>query len=158
MAFEYFIEYLEKNRENKRMLAALRRGLGKEDPEQNFEAAPYILPLLSSEKIYPETRKKAYVVASLFAWHPLEGGTGSLGTSMQKITKRSDSMDRRFLSLVDSDEDVFFNRVQQVIGILKSRGVAVNWKQFMNDYLDWGYLDKRVQKKWLRDFYKEEKK
>lgn len=160
MAFEYFIEYLEelKKSENKKALAALRRGLGRDDPELNFEAAPYLLRLFSSENIYPEQRRKAYDTAALFAWHPQEGGSGNLGASMKRISSRTSSMDRRFLILVDADEDLFPKRVMQVIGILKAKGVPVDWKLFINDYLNWGHPDKIVQKRWLRDFYEEEDK
>lgn len=61
---------------NRAALAALRRGLGKA-PGEAPDVFPVLLPLLPEEQLWPRDESVAYLIASLFALHPLSWPEGS---------------------------------------------------------------------------------
>jgi CRISPR type I-E-associated protein CasB/Cse2 len=72
-----FVTYLEDKREERAVLAALRRGLG-QTPGTVADMYPYVVPWLREDA--PPWREAAYyTIAALFAYHPAAGGTGNMG-------------------------------------------------------------------------------
>ncbi len=156
---ESFVLHLERLHDtgNRGALAALKRGLGRRDPELNFEGSRWVAPWLPDGLSQREVRE-AYLVAALFASHPMKGGKGNIGTAIGKIPDPSDSIEKRFIALVDSDEEDFPVHIRQAVSLLKANDVPVNWKQLMKDICYWGHPDKFVQKKWVSEFWKPKKK
>lgn len=95
-----------------------------------------------------------YLTAALFAYHPLqEWNAGSLGKSCRKIKEKSGSIEKRFLALLNSHRDDLPTYLRQIIGLLESNDVGVNYKQLLSDLGFWDKEDRSVQKQWARDFY-----
>jgi len=155
---ERFIARLEGLREDGAAMAALRRGLGK-PPGTEAGMHPYILPWLGGirdgwqENVF-------YVVASLFAsWH--QGKLGSfpnpprnLGASLARLRDESDSIEKRFIALLNSHEDDVAQHLRHAVGLLRSKDVLIDWPQFLRDLRGWGWESRSVQRAWARGFWK----
>jgi len=151
-----FITYLEKRREDRAMLAALRRGLGR-PPGTAPEMYRYVVPWLGDDT--PRWREDAYyLVAALFAYHPKEGGQGNLGRSFARArVPQGDNtaIERRFTALLSAHPDDLDVYLRQAISFLKSKETPVDWHQLLSDVMAWGHPDyrERVQKAWARAFW-----
>jgi CRISPR system Cascade subunit CasB len=157
-----FIKYLENlsRRQDRAALANLRRGLGKK-PGAAMEMYPYLGQFL------PEQRSRRYdnavfIVAALFAYYSdALKMSGNLGASMRRLAGESDSksIEMRFVALLNAETDELPNYLRQIIGLLKSKGVAVNWEKLFKDIQYWE-ADKdinrkyeSVQTRWARSFW-----
>jgi len=151
-----FITYLQglPQKQDRGALAALRRGLG-QPPGTTAEMYRYVEPFLSpgrsrtDETVY-------YLIASLFALHPLTTGQGNMGAHMRACDpeqKNSDALERRFTALLASCFDDLPEYLRQIISFLKSKEVPVNWNQLFWDLKDWDREDHRVQKHWANSFW-----
>lgn len=151
-----FVQHLQRlsEREDRAALAILRRGL-RDQPELNFEAAKYVYPALPNN-LYPANVKDAFLVAALYALHPLGGGQGNLGVSVSKITGNSANIEKRFLALVDSDKDSLPTKLRHMTTLLKANSVPIAWAQLLKDLSSWEHPDKWVQRKWVNEFYTKE--
>lgn len=152
-----FIDYLKalaKDERRKGALASLRRGLGKPagtDPT----AYRYVVPWLSAN--FSKAQENAYfLVAALFALHPGYTTQGNLGDHLGKIRNSTDNpeaIDRRFSALLSCHPDDLPVYLRQMISLLKSKEIEVNWEEFLNDIVQWNRPDRRTQKKWARGFW-----
>jgi CRISPR system Cascade subunit CasB len=151
---EYFIKSLEdlRDRGDRAAMASLRRGLSLESPDLNFSAAKYVVANLP-EGVSPQEVKDAYVIASLFALHPQAGGSGNLGGTIRRISEPSESIEKRFLAMVDSEAEDLPEHSRQIVGILKSKDIPVDWLRFSRDLSYWDHPDKFVQREWVSAFY-----
>ena len=149
-----FIEFLLSKKDDRGVLAALRRGLG-QAPGQSPDMYPYVIHFLP-EKPYPTLESAYYLTASLFAFHPLNTSAGNLGDHMT-ATIRSEgerqSVERRFTNLLKAHVDDLRVYLRQSIGILKSREIPVNWNQLLNDLIYWDHPQLFVQQKWAKSFW-----
>ncbi|MBN2002690.1 MAG: type I-E CRISPR-associated protein Cse2/CasB [Anaerolineae bacterium] len=150
-----FITYLESLRgsqDERAAFAALRRGLGR-DPG----AAPAMFPYIArwaSEDTKPWTEATLYLIASLFAYHPKEGGAGNLGAAFKDAAQsESDptAIERRFTALLAADTEDLHFYLRQAVSFLKSKDVAINWQQLFEDVQRWQYG--QVQKQWAYKFW-----
>ncbi len=141
--------YLAKN--DRAALAHLRRGLGKE-PGTAMEVFPYI-PWWMVNK-YNE--QSYFLIASLFGLHPTKSGAdrfNNLGKSLSKIKDASDSIEKRFTALLNANEEDLSEHLRQIIGLLKSKDISVNWLILLKDIKNWSHEKKFVQKNWARGFW-----
>lgn len=152
-----FIIYLEGMQEDRAVMAALRRGLG-----QPSGAAPemfrYVVPFIHEttgawqEEVY-------YMIASLFGYHPESGGMGNMGDHFGVLRRQnpdSPAIERRFTTLMAAHpEDLAFH-LRQAVSLLKSKDVAINWHQLIQDALWWNHPESRVRvcKRWANQFWK----
>lgn len=142
-------------------LAALRAGL-RGRPEDNFQAARYVYPWLPPE-LYEQGVKNAFLIGALYALHPLPGGSGSLGASVGRMKSKSSSIEKRMLALVDADRRALGTHLRHMVALLKSADIPIDWLKLLKDVSSWSNPERRVQRKWVRDFYtdletKEDKK
>lgn len=164
-----FIEYLRGlvEREELAALAALRRGLGKE-PGAAPEMYPYVVPFLPERStIYHEA--PYYLVAALFAWHQQDWPSddsyrSNLGASLARLRweqarergdgapEQGDSTERRFVALLSSTRDDLPYHLRQMIGLLRTKEVRVNWLQLLYDIRFWDD-DRSVQRRWASAFW-----
>lgn len=154
-----FLEELERSN-NRKALAALRRGLGK-PPGTASEMYPYIVPWTSDLSRWREDAP--YVIAALFAWHPQSGGDGNLGKSFAGLAQQAqqgrgtdkvpEALEGRFTALLNSRREDLPGYLRQAVSLLKSKDVPLNWRQLLKDYLDWEREDRRVQRSWARAFW-----
>jgi CRISPR system Cascade subunit CasB len=149
-----FITYLMGLHEDRAALAALRRGLG-HSPGSVSEMYRYVVPWLPEGASGP--REDTYfLIASLFAYHPDEGGGGNMGNHFARCLEPmldSTAVERRFTALLAAHPDDLGIYLRQAVAFLKSKGVAVNWHQLFIDMLAWGHPDRYVQRRWARAFW-----
>jgi len=156
-----FIQYLEEHRNDRAMLAALRRGLGR-PPGAVPEVSKYVQPWLWDDA--PTYLEEAYyLIAPLFALHPAPGGGGNMGAHFAAMCEPGKepppSVERRFMLLLSAHPDDLADYLRQAVSLLKSKKeVPVNWQQLLKDVLAWKSRDERprirVQRQWARKFWR----
>lgn len=149
-----FIKYLETlvKRKDRAALANLRRGLGK-PPKTAMEMYPYLGQFLSHETKH-NYENAIFIVAALFAYYPdAKSTSGNLGASLRQLKDESDSIEKRFVALLNAEVDELPNYLRQIIGLLKSKEIAVNWEQLFKDVRFWDSEKSRVREKWARSFW-----
>lgn len=157
-----FIDWLEElNERDTRVRAVLRRSLAFE-PGQYVPAYPYVEPFVKMEG-NSWRREMHYLVAGLWAAHWREGrseGMMTIGNACQALyyTKdKSPSIERRFITLLDSDQDQLPPRMRQMVALLKDYNLDFATMLWDADrkigLLNWNDDRKRTQNAWARDFY-----
>jgi len=150
------VEWLEeKSQEDTKVRAVLRRSLAF-DPGSYAPAFPFVEPFLTGEES-PWRRQVTYLVAGLWASHWREGRGGvplSLGKACAayQAASNSSSTERRFVSLLDADEDQLPHRLRQTIALLKDQNL--DFADLLNRLFQWNHEQKRTQNAWARDFYR----
>ena len=152
-----FIEWVEGlNKRDTKVRAVLRRSLTF-DPGQYIPAYPYVEPFVQNESS-PWRREMHYLVAGLWAAHWREGRTGepmSIGKACQALylsKDKSPSIERRFIALLDSDQDQLPHRLRHLLALLKE--YPFDFDTFLTGLLYWSDDRKRTQNAWARDFYR----
>lgn len=149
------ISFLEKHAEDRAMLAELRRGLGKA-PGEAPGMYPFVIPFIHDEREEPNI----YLVAALFALHPMSARSGNMGDHLRAhaaAAGNDDATARRFVQLLRQRRASLDTPLRQHINLLKSKDVAVNWHQLMHDLGAWSHHSHFVQKNWARTYWKSEK-
>lgn len=153
---EAFVSDLENliRQEDRGTLAALRRGLGHK-PGTVASMYPFVVQRLPAgleswqEDIY-------YIIAALYAWHPSSGEDGNLGDHLRSFSESKggrEAVERRFMALLNSHPEDLNDQLRQIIGLLKSADIPINWRDLMRDLRSWGHRDRYVQRKWARSFW-----
>ena len=151
-----FIEWLEGlNAKDTKVRAVLRRSLAF-DPGAFPGAYPYVEPFVKGED-KEWYRKAHYLVAGLWAQHWREGQTGSLlslgkASADHQFKSGSTSTERRFIALLDADQEQLSHRLRQMIALLKEQ--SIDFEDLLKGVLYWNDDQKRVQNAWARDFYR----
>ena len=141
--------------ENRAALAMLRRGLGKQ-PGEAMEVYRYIGNFAANAK--SKTHEDAlHTVATLFGLYPSpnrEGDHTNLGVSVSELAEKSnrDSIEKRFVALLDSHSDDLPNHLRQMVGLLKANDVRINWLQLLQDINWWDDDQRKVQRHWAKSF------
>ena len=152
-----FIEWLESlNEKDTKVRAILRRSLAFA-PGKFVPAYPYVEPFVRDEG-NSWRREMHYLVAGAWAAHWREGRLGqpmSLGRACaaQQAVSGSASTERRFINLLDADEDQLPHRLRQMIALLKEQ--AIDFEELLKRLLYWNDERKRTQNAWARDFYRQ---
>ena len=133
-------------------LADLRRALQR-PPGKDANVFRYVVPYLPAERGWTETA--AFLVASLFAAHPDAGGSGTLGASFRQLTDKanSESIERRFVVLLNKAAEDVASHLRQAVSLLKANDVPVDWERLLRDLLAWDHPEGYVQRAWARDFW-----
>lgn len=139
--------------------AALRRGLGKE-PGTAVEMFPYVEPFLSDDAP-PQRVRRFYLVASLFAAHPVswtskERRRTDFGASMELVRrdpKRRDGVDRRFVALLSARADDLSYHLRQAVSLLAATKTPVDWAQLLEDLGHWDSRGRYVQRRWAHSMW-----
>lgn len=93
------------------------------------------------------------------AVHQVEAGyRRTLGHAIAQLylaRDQSKSIEQRFITLLDADEEQLPYRLRQMMQLLKSEdGIQIYWSELLRDLLAWNYEGKPVQQKWARAFYR----
>jgi len=143
-------------RDDRAALADLRRGLGKE-PGTALEMFPYIARFLNDSR---RTNENAiFLLASLFglypkvSWRSDEKGRRNLGSSMSFLKGESASIEHRFVALLNSDEEDLSNHLRQIVGLLKSKEVPIDWNEMLRGIKQWNRSDRKIQREWAKGFW-----
>ena len=148
-------------RKNLAAMGALRRGLGRA-PGATPQMYPYVAPYLPPEA-RPEEEDAYFLIAALFAWHqidwaPGEGRKGvetNFGASFRWLadTMGSEGIERRFVALLGAQREDLPEHLRHAVGLLRSKGIAVNWVQLLRDVLRWEQAERVVQSAWARTYW-----
>ena len=72
------------------------------------------------------------------------------------VKDRSESLEKRFVALLNCHGDDLPNHLRQAVSLLKAKDVAVNWHQLLRDVLYWDHEARFVQQQWAREFWQGE--
>jgi len=133
-------------------LADLRSGLGKE-PGQMARVHKHVVPHLPEKN---DNDRWYYLIATLFGAYPQHRNGRSLGTAFRPLKKKSDSMEARFVALLNAHPDDLDDHLRHAVSLLKNNDPPqpLDWFRLLQDLLQWGKTDGRVQLRWAREFYK----
>lgn len=149
-----FIEWLESlNKRDTRVRAVLRRSLAFR-PGTFPAAFPYVEPFARTDG---HPREMHYLAAGLWAAHLGDEARGpglGLGqaAARHRIASQSESVERRFVNLLDADADQLPQRLRQFVALLKEQ--PLDFGILLEDLVRWNHPDKPVQNRWARDFYR----
>ncbi len=148
--------YTVAQREDRRILAALRRGLGKA-PGAAPEMFPHVVPWLPGD-LYRQDEIAYYTIASLFAYHPKVTASGNMGDHLvaAQTTGREDALERRFVALLSAHSDDLPNILRQSVSFLASKEIPINWDALFRDIRLWGHpiRGEDVRKSWATSFWR----
>lgn len=93
------------------------------------------------------------------AVHQVEAGyRRTLGHAIAQLylaRDRSKSIEQRFITLLDADEEQLPYRLRQMMQLLKTEDdIRIYWTELLRDLLAWNREHKPVQQKWARAFYR----
>ena len=160
------IAWLEQlNEADSKVKAVLRHSLAF-DPGQHIPAFTYVEPFLKGVE-EGWRRNMHYLVAALWAAHWREGQPDSkikLAVAVGRYDlehrnkviaeerRKTTSTEKRFIALLDADEDQLPHRLRQVVALLGEQ--PIDFDALLYDLLRWkNHDDKRPQIDWARDFY-----
>ena len=162
---ERFVEYLLGlgDRKDRGALAALRRGL-----ERSPGTAPEMHRYVASWADGEQSRWREdiyYMVAALFAYHPLHwgeerNGWSNLGASFAMLQRAEgvseEGVERRFTALLSVHVEDLHVHLRHAVSLLKSKGVPIDWVRLLDDLKYWGHEDRLIQRNWARAFWRVE--
>jgi len=163
-----FVDYLKALVANKDRgaIATLRRGLRKA-PGTVPQMDRHVLRFLSADSGI-EQEGHYYVVASLFAfWHQGRDSPviaeGNLGRSLRALVDLEENpntrdsieqrIEKRLVACLNCHRDDLPEHLRQIVSLLKSSDVPIDWTQLISDIRYWERDDWRVQKAWARGFW-----
>lgn len=156
-------------KEDRGTLAALRRGLML-DEERLFQLYGSLPPSFLVG-LAPGEERLYLMVAALFASHPesfperaLGERRRNLGDSLRLLAQVKnpgasaedmlpDSLKRRVEALLAAPRDEVFGHLRQIIGLLNTEAVPVDWAMLLHDLREWERDGHLVQWEWSRAFY-----
>ena len=158
---ENFIDHLEElvKKEDRATLARLRHRLAF-DSEENPPVIGFVERFTSSLEDYQVWEREAYyLTASLFATHPDQSKdeSESLGATFRRVyyeRGESESVEKRFLALIDADSEQITNRLRHAIKLIRSNEFSVNYDLLLLHLKSWQSEKHWVQQRWARDFYR----
>ena len=154
---EPFIEFLERSREDRAMLAALRRGLGRK-PGEAPSMFPYVVQFLPPNS-HADYEANFYRVASLLSLHPVSASSGNMVLHLRKLAgAQADdaATERRFVQLLNQHIESIDIPLRQHITLLRGSDIAVNWHQLFYDLKFWDHDAHFVQKQWADAFWRKQ--
>lgn len=152
------------NERDTKVRAVLRRSLAF-DLGAHIPAFPYVEPFLQGMGD-AWRRQMHYLVAGLWAAHWREGRTDLIKLavavgrydlerrrSMSADDRRkTSSTEKRFIALLDADEDQLSHRLRQMVALLKEH--PIDFQSLLADLKHWKSDDTHIQITWARDFYR----
>lgn len=123
---------------------------------------PYIIPALP-EHIRERDEEACFLIASLFAWHQLDWpyttdapkANRSFGVSYRRLADKteSDSIEKRFIALLNAHRDDLTEHLRHAVGLLKSAEIPIDWTLALHDVLRWDDVNRRVQLSWAQGYW-----
>ena len=91
------------------------------------------------------------VVAGLFAYHPVETGTGNIGTTCRLLAAENSTFESRFRRLLScGHRNEVCERLRPVALAAKAKGVPINYEQLFVDLCYWG---DNVKARWAHEYW-----
>lgn len=147
-----FIGYLrslaKEEQWNRGALADLRSGLGRGYGEM-ARVHKYVVPYLPDKN---DDDRWYYLTATLFGSYPEHRGGYSLGRAFRPLRAKSESMEARFIALLNAHSEDLDNHLRYAVSLLKANEQPLDWLQLLQDLLQWDHPEGHVQLRWARDF------
>lgn len=137
-------------KEDRGALADLRSGLSKK-PGEMARVHKYVVPYLPDKN---DDDRWYYLTATLFGLFPKHQQGRSLGAAFLPLRQKSETMEARFLALLNAHSDDLGDHLRHAVRLLKANEQPVDWFLLFDDLLQWDHPEGRVQLRWARDFYK----
>lgn len=153
----HLLNLAKEGQEDRGALADLRTGLLVKEPGKMVRVHRHVMEYLP-EKRYDERDRWYYVTATLFGAFPKHRPGRSLGAAFGPLRAKSDSIEARFVALLNAHSDDLNEHLRHVVSLLKANEQPLDWFRLLDDLLQWDQPDCRVQLKWARDFYKKHPK
>jgi CRISPR system Cascade subunit CasB len=114
----------------------------------SIRALPYEVAGRSEEAIY-------FLVATLYPLADSRNDQRSLGAILRAVrqSRASESIDRRFQALLDSNSENLPFRLRQAVRLAAASDQSIDWRRLLNDLLNWDHPDRYVQLQWARDYF-----
>ena len=123
--------------------------------------------------IQKRNREVYYLIATLFDFNRRVSNQGDFGQALLQLCKnmkREPKDFRRFHILLDAELDRVHDpddpespwadgggelafRLRQMVKLMASKEVGINWPDLLVDLCSWSHPNRRVQKKWARSFF-----
>ena len=156
MSIQPFLEYLEKRKTDRGLMADLRHGFS---PGTEYRAWPHLARWTHGQLTDDRLRKIWTTVAAGYAVHKTTADVGNMGWTLRQIAlggqsfseealKRLEGRMRRFLSC-RSSVDVC-ERLPGVIRMAERNGALINFGQLYEDLVYWG---ERVKVRWAASYW-----
>jgi CRISPR system Cascade subunit CasB len=160
-----YIAWLEDINARDTKVRAVRRSLAF-DPGTHIPAFPYVEPFLKGEA-EGWRRQMHYLVGGLWGAHWREDQTEAkvkLAVAIARYDlerrkslsaddrRKPTSTEKRFISLLDADEEQLPHRLRQIVALLKEH--PIDFQILLADLLRWRFEDTDVQMKWAKDYYR----
>ncbi len=145
----YLMSLAKEGHEDRGALADLRSGLGRV-PGEMARVHKHVVPFLP-EKSYDD--RWYYVLATLFGLYPEHRSGYSLGRAFRPLREKSDSMEARFVALLNAHPDDLDDHLRHAVSLLKTNEQPLDWYRLFEDLLQWDHPEGHVQLRWARDFY-----
>ncbi len=159
--FDVFVDWLESRRDDRAIMAELRRGFS---PGTEHYVWKHLAPWceLASRK----SRTIYTAVAACYAFHPECTAEGNLGTTLRRIAqslgspgedtqKAFEGRLRRLLACVRSVE--VCRHLRQIIGLASQHGIPINYRQLLKDLLVWDKDPDRIKVSWAAEYWRKQK-
>jgi CRISPR system Cascade subunit CasB len=146
-------ESLTRLGQDRAAMATLRRALSGEERDTlpTYRYLGWYLPP------HPRERDRCILIAALFADHQGSTTEGTLGKHLAALIRADDqkqaAVERRFSQLLAAHSDDLPVYLRQVVSLLKTAGIPVNWQQLLRDVLYWDVDGERIRQKWAYDFW-----
>ena len=154
-----FIKYLTSlnTDDNRGTLAVLRRGLSG-NPCEDLNMYRFVARKVPDSDRSTSREGVYYLVAALYALHPMETDEGNFGSHMKRAaSQRADleAAERRFTVLLNTRLEDLSSPLRQAVTMLKQaeKEIAVNWTGLFADLLHWEHPNKTVQRAWANSFW-----
>jgi CRISPR system Cascade subunit CasB len=121
---------------------------------------PYVAPF--TQRLSRKQEDAYYLIAALFGLYPGESWASSegrlrtnLGASLRWFASasNSESVERRFVALLNAHTDDLSEHLRQIISLLKSQDIPVDWRQLLHNVINWDDDDRIVQRYWSKAFW-----
>jgi CRISPR system Cascade subunit CasB len=142
---------------NRAVLARLHRGLGKDFgtvPDRDGWVIRHLPPFIVDNDF---RLRDCCLLSSLFASHENDHAVqGNLGTAFRHLAAQtnSESVEKRFVSLLNCDREDLPDHLRHAVSLLRSREIPVNWRQMLDDLAYWDSDYRSVQRKWSKEFWR----
>ena len=159
MSIQLFLDYLEKRKTDRGLMADLRHGFS---PGTEYRAWPHLAKWRQCRLSNDRDRKIWTTVAAGFALHKGTAIVGNIGWTLRSMAtdgqdfseeamKRLESRMRRLLSCRTA-EDVC-DRLPGIIRMAERKGVPVNYEQLFWDLVQWEDQKKNIKVKWAESYW-----
>lgn len=170
--------------ENRAALAALRRGLGRppglapetypyvvpylaDKPRPREEAAYFLTAMLfalwhQGKQATPNQTTPNETTPSSVQPSPTPPDFGASLAELRarqahergQAVEAGDSLERRFVALLSSEWNDLPYQLRQLVNLLRTREVPIDWEQLLRDLQRWDDPNRQVQRHWARSFWR----